>query len=285
MNEKRNYAISAALAGTVTLAAALSFLIYNKLEFDRKNIPFKIKNPSTRGVIPSTTGVIPLNMFVTWHTKDLPPLMKLNYEQLQKDNPEFKHHLYDDAECREFIKTNYDSDVLDAFDKLIPGAYKADLWRYCVLYKLGGVYLDIKFKCINGFKFITVTDKEYFVRDRISSGHGIYNAIMICKANNPILLKAINRVVKNTQTNFYGKSFLHPTGPMMLKSIMDETTIDNIEMYMDLITYPRTYIVFGDAYILTHYAEYRQEQKKFQKKSYHPYLWCKRQIYKHAQEN
>ena len=29
-----------------------------------------------------------------------------------------------------------------AFDNLIPWAYKADLWRYCVLYLYGGVYAD-----------------------------------------------------------------------------------------------------------------------------------------------
>ena len=30
----------------------------------------------------------------------------------------------------EFIKNNYSSDILYAYDNLIPGAYKADLFRY-----------------------------------------------------------------------------------------------------------------------------------------------------------
>ena len=32
------------------------------------------------------------------------------------------------------------------YEKLRHGAHKADLFRYCCLYKLGGVYLDIKMK-------------------------------------------------------------------------------------------------------------------------------------------
>jgi mannosyltransferase OCH1-like enzyme len=281
MNDKRKIIIGAAVTGAIATIAASSYFIHKKIEFDRKNVPFKI-NPKIKSK--SVKNVIPLNMYATWNTKDLPPLMKQNYEQLQKDNPEFKHFLYDDAECREFIKTNFEQDVLDAFDKLIPGAYKADLWRCCILYKLGGIYLDIKFKCINGFKFIALTDKEYFVRDRGWSGNGVYNAIMICKAGNPILLKAIHQIVKNTQTEFYGQDCLCPTGPNLFKQFMDKSTIDKLELYNDDTTsfINKTYIAFRDTYILTPYPEYRDEQKTFQKNLYYSELWNKRQIYKNA---
>jgi len=33
--------------------------------------------------------------------------------------------------------------VKEAYDALIPGAFKADLFRYCVLFIYGGVYADI----------------------------------------------------------------------------------------------------------------------------------------------
>ena len=113
-----------------------------------------------------SNSVIPLHIYQTWHSKKLPPKMRECVEKLKKDNPEFKHHLYDDSMCRKYIKQNYSKDVLDAFDKLVPGAYKADLWRYCILYKEGGIYLDIKFQCTKGFKLIKLTHKEHFVLDR-----------------------------------------------------------------------------------------------------------------------
>ena len=70
--------------------------------------------------------------------------MKENAEILQEQNPEFKYYLYDDDMCKEFIKDNFDDEILYTFNKLKPGAYKADLWRYCILYIKGGIYLDIK---------------------------------------------------------------------------------------------------------------------------------------------
>ena len=100
---------------------------------------------------------IPLNIFQTYHTLDLPPRMRKCVDKLIQNNPEFTHHLYDDNDCRQFIKDNFPLNVVQAFDKLIPGAYKADLWRYCVLYIHGGIYLDIKYNCANKFKLIELT--------------------------------------------------------------------------------------------------------------------------------
>ena len=55
------------------------------------------------------------------------------------------HYLFNDADCRDFVAREYPPDVLMAYDRLMPTAFKADLWRYCVLYKYGGVYLDVKY--------------------------------------------------------------------------------------------------------------------------------------------
>ena len=104
----------------------------------------------------STNSInIPLNIFQTYHTLDLPPRMRKSVNKLIKNNPEFTHYLYDDDDCRKFIKNNFPSNVVNAFDKLIPGAYKADLWRYCVLYIHGGIYLDIKYCCVKVNIFAT----------------------------------------------------------------------------------------------------------------------------------
>ena len=68
----------------------------------------------------SYNSVIPLTIYQTWYTKDLPPKMHENVELLKKQNPEFEHFLYDDNDCRKFIKENFDKDVLNAYDSLIP---------------------------------------------------------------------------------------------------------------------------------------------------------------------
>ena len=87
--------------------------------------------------------VIPLNIYQTWNTKQLPPRMQQRVDLLKLQNPRFNHYLYDDTDCYEFIKNNFEEKVLNAYEQLIPGAYKADLWRLCILYIYGGFYLDI----------------------------------------------------------------------------------------------------------------------------------------------
>ena len=164
-------------------------------------------------------SIMPLKIYQTWYTKNLPPKMNENVENLKKQNPRFKHYLFDDNDCREFIKNNFDSDVLNAYDSLIPGAYKADLWRLCVLYINGGIYLDIKLSCINGFKLIELTEKNHFVRDR-PLPLSIYNAVIACEKNHPFLLLSIQKIVDNVKKKYYGPGPLWPTGPEMLGDII-----------------------------------------------------------------
>jgi mannosyltransferase OCH1-like enzyme len=157
--------------------------------------------------------VIPLHIFQCWKTKPLPPGMAHAMQSIKNANPEFTHHLYDDAECRQFIAKECPPCVLQAYDRLIPGAYKADLWRLCILYKRGGIYLDIKLSPIH-FKFIELTSREHFVKDRLPNT--IYNAFMVCKPKNPFLLSCINQIIRNVRRRYYGPSALHPTGPGLL---------------------------------------------------------------------
>ena len=244
-------------------------------------------------------SVIPLKIYQTWYTKELPELLQQNITLLKEQNPEFTFYLFDDNDCREFIQSYFDDYVINAFDKLIPGAYKADLFRYCILYIYGGIYLDIKYYGINGFKFITLTEKEYLVNDLSISGNGIYNALMICKAGNKLLWKAIQNIVENVSTLFYGTSTLEPTGPLLLKNIIDKEkdkeeypiTLIHREIYSrsttehDNYSFKTEYYIYNNSNnipILTFSNKYRELQNElFKHTNTQPYyqLWKNRNIY------
>ena len=222
--------------------------------------------------------VIPLNIYQTWHTKDLPKFMKKTVDNIIKNNPAFKHYLFDDNDCRNFIKDNFDVTVLNAFDSLIPGAYKADLWRYCVLYKNGGIYLDIKYEPVNGFKFINLTEKEHWVLD--IDKYSIYNAIMVCKPNNQLLLKAIHKIVDNVKNKFYGLSCLHPTGPQMLGDFFSTFEKNKFDMYHDIyISVKNRFVFFNDYIVFKSYDSYLNEHNKNKKVEHYSVLWELRKIY------
>jgi mannosyltransferase OCH1-like enzyme len=230
----------------------------------------------------SYNSVIPLKLYTSWHTKNLPLYMKANFKLLVETNPEFDTYIYDDADCREFIEKNFDRDVLFAYDSLIPYAYKADLWRLCILFINGGIYLDIKFKCVNGFKFIALTEKEYFVRDR--NPIDTINGLIVCKPNNNILCECINKIVKNVKNKHYGMNSLEPTGPHLLGSFFNQEERDNMELYFDYTlienVFSDYYIVYDNTIILSFYKEYREEQLNFQTKPHYSVLWVNNCIYK-----
>jgi mannosyltransferase OCH1-like enzyme len=224
---------------------------------------------------------IPLKIFQTWYTKDLPQKMKQRVEELKESNPEFEHYLFDDNDCREFIKNNFEPDVLYAYDNLIPGAYKADLWRYCILYINGGIYLDIKLKCINGFKLIELTKSNHYVKDRVLP-LSIYNALIVCQKGSPLLWKAIYRIVFNVRNKIYGRDPLEPTGPLMLgKIILRNGLRPNIDLYH---YQGGGYIIYKKHFVIsTEYPEYNQERSEIyaniNTKRYDK-LWNEHSIYK-----
>lgn len=221
--------------------------------------------------------IIPLHIYQTWHTLDLPQHMKVNADLLKEQNPEFQYHLYDDNMCREFIQTNFNEDVLRAFERLKPGAYKADLWRYCILYKHGGVYLDIKFVCAKGFKFIYLTDREYWVRDIFHNNRPhVYQALMINMPNNPVLKAAIESIVRACHNSYYDSAnSLSLTGPGLLGKFFNRKYILT---HCDLANEGTT-ISWKGIPILTHYAQYRMEQQKKQATSHYNELWENMDIY------
>ena len=229
---------------------------------------------------------IPLVIYQTWMTKSLPDKMMKTVDKMKKNNPEFEYKLFDDDDCRKFIIEHFNNNVLYAYDNLVPGAFKADLWRYCVLYINGGIYIDIKYEPVNNFKLIDIVDKDYFVLDRPTffGGHvGIYNGFITSQPNNVIFLKLINAIVDNVKNKYYGTNPLSVTGPSLVGKMLypnNEKCTINISKEYDLkYTLDGLSIEYKGNKILTQYGDYRKDQIKFTKTTYH-ILWEKRKIFK-----
>ena len=232
---------------------------------------FKIQN--------TKKSIIPLNIYQVWHDKsNLPESVKESIELLKKQNPEFTHYLFDQKECRDFIEKNYSKKILHTYDAIIPYAIKTDLWRYCYMYKYGGIYLDIKYYCINNFKLILLTDKEYFCKDLSTSLDGIYNAIFICKPKNKIFDKAINKIIINVKNKYYGPEALCPTGPLMLKSFFTENQITNFKLTNETVNKSNRFINLNNYRILKYNEKYATE--KAQNSDHWFTYWRNKTMYK-----
>lgn len=58
-------------------------------------------------------------------------------------NPLYKYYLYDDKEIDEFVNKYYEGEIADCYNKLNIIVAKVDFWRYLILYKYGGIYVDM----------------------------------------------------------------------------------------------------------------------------------------------
>lgn len=199
-------------------------------------------------------GEIPFLVFQTWKTNrtaDMPAEMVYCMEDLRTHNPGFQFHLFSDEDCRAFLVANFATEVVAAYDTLLPGAYKADLWRYAVIYQHGGIYLDFKYHCAHNYDLrhflahqvtraaaasAATEDRRIpgvWVRDRWDAG--IFQATFAAPPRHPLLMACIQRIVEHTRTHFYGISSLDPTGPRMLAAVAKEMyggdCVDRLELF------------------------------------------------------
>ena len=174
---------------------------------------------------------IPTVIFQTNESKIIPKNMYKAIKSLQDHCPECSYIYYDGEDCRKYIK-NYYPEALESYDKLIPGAFKADLFRYIRLYLEGGIYFDSSFIPSNSnIKLIgnVIKETDEFVSAYDRPKDSIYNAFMASVPGHPILKKAIDMCIYNITNELYGVNALDITGPMLLgraaKSIglLDET--------------------------------------------------------------
>ena len=87
----------------------------------------------------------------------------------------------------------------------------------------------------------------------------------------------IQEIVKNVKNKYYGFGCLYPSGPGLLGEIFIKyNKINNFELYNSLIG---TYIINKKKKILSHYPEYREEQKIYGKIYNYVKLWNEKKIY------
>lgn len=149
-------------------------------------------------------------------SSNFPSYLAHSIRTIREAFPAANHKIYSGAELREFISSNFDADTLGAYDKLVPYAYKADLGRYCLLYKLGGWYFDIGARV--NLKFDAHVDAVVFcdLTQYSQTSWACSNSVLFSRALNPIYQEAISIVIRHCKEEYYGIGPLCPTGPNVL---------------------------------------------------------------------
>ena len=154
---------------------------------------------------------IPPFIFQTWKSGEKTDEMKQAISSFSSQAG-YTHICWDDVECCNFLYSVFGDRYAKAYSVLVPGAYRADFWRYCMLYKFGGVYADAKTTCLRPLDEIIRPDDELvLVRDIPDTC--LLNGFIACSPGHPLLGLVIDIVLQNIESRSYGQSPLDITGP------------------------------------------------------------------------
>jgi hypothetical protein len=168
----------------------------------------------------------------TYHKKSNIP--NKVYENIKKYAPDYKHIIYDDKDCIEFLEQfdrtyQFIKDpkfkMTDRFKSYRKGAHKADLFRYCYLYQHGGIYLDIKTELIKPLNEIITQDNTLYTviaRDK----YNIYQGVLCVYPEHPMFSDLINQCVNAKHYILNGNYNLFLM--FFYKCILDEIKGDKI---------------------------------------------------------
>lgn len=164
---------------------------------------------------------IPARVCMTYKSNKIHPRIGRVIEQNMKKMKKYTIDFYDDQTALSFLYTHFPNRVGDAYVKVVPGAYKADLFRYCCLYITGGVYLDINKRLLHPLHVfheqLSINTQLVLVLD--IGGKGFFQAFIMVNPKHPFLLECIQQCVSNIESNYYGTSPLDPTGPNMMMKV------------------------------------------------------------------
>lgn len=228
---------------------------------------------------------VPFILHEFWHSSRMPYHMSNVVKRHAEMNPEFDVYVYSEKEAVSFMKEHFDKDVLDAYYSFKPSAYRSDLFRYCVLYIKGGVYIDTKMDFVVPFKELIKDSTPIILRTEVKwcgDGRGVATNFIVTPPKWDMLRMIIDEIVKAHKAKQYKENELDVTGPCLVGDILNKTG------QMGLRDNSRCVSSEEDGHLLIHcddklvsrsYPQYRDEQKLLEKEPRYKILWGKRDIY------
>jgi mannosyltransferase OCH1-like enzyme len=218
-NDKLTYAL------IVILVIAILGLIWVKYSiepfYEEKSFRIQTDTQELLPRYPKSQAIAPYKQHIpfvihqTYYSNQLGMDIYQTCMTIKNMNPEYEYAFYDDQQCRAYIQQHYPPEYLHAYDSVIPGAYKADIFRYLLLYREGGIYMDCKSSTIVPLRDFIPRNATFAVfRDRPTGA--LLNSFMAVTPNHPIVKRVIELTMDNVKNKRYNNNSLDITGPQTL---------------------------------------------------------------------
>lgn len=164
---------------------------------------------------------IPKIIHQTFKTSKLPFLTRWHIAGFKKNNPDYRYEFYDDDRIEQFLQEEYSQEVFELYKRINIGAAKADFFRYTVLYKKGGVYLDID-SSINGKLDNLIRPDDTALLSPEKNPVCFVQWAMLYESGHPFLEKTIEMMLDNIRHNKFPHDVHHMTGPTVYSLAIKE---------------------------------------------------------------
>lgn len=132
-----------------------------------------------------------------------------------QNNVIFNYQLFTNEKIIEMLQHDNEFPLLlDIYNKLKPYAFKSDLIRYYLLYKNGGVYIDIDSICLSSFAELYYNYDLVFCID--FDNVSIANAFICAKKGSLFLKYLIEKIIDDITREVHFSNDLCITGPIIL---------------------------------------------------------------------
>ena len=193
---------------------------------------------------------IPKNIYQTWYTRDLHPSIEHKITRLRLANPSYKYILFIDDEMNAYVQNNFGPDIVSAYNRLNIITAKADFWRYLLLFKEGGIYLDMDGAVVGSLDDLLESTDEAVISEEIHRPFFIQWGLVF-RAGHPILRRTIELVLRNIHRNT-ARSVHSLTGPTVFSEAIHSLYYSNYHMHYNHSALPdyspinTTYHVFDN---------------------------------------
>jgi mannosyltransferase OCH1-like enzyme len=171
---------------------------------------------------------IPKTIYQTYRSSRLPLLTQWHVRNMRRTNPEYDYQFYDDDRVDEFIRNEYGGDILALYRRINIGAAKADLFRYAVLFKRGGIYLDIDSLLVDRLDSFLAPDDRAVISLESNREHYAQWALIYEPAH-PFLGRTLEKVLGNLRVNRFPYNVHGMTGPgaytLAIKECLSEVPV------------------------------------------------------------
>jgi mannosyltransferase OCH1-like enzyme len=172
--------------------------------------------------------MIEKNIFQSWYTANLHPLLQMKIDSFKRMNPEYRYHFYNDDDIDNFVNEHFKGEIAECYNKLNIIVAKVDFWRYLVLYKYGGVYLDMDSSIEQPLRHLINDDDEAIITAEGNPNLYVQWALIFSKEH-PILKRTIELIVGNIKHNHYPDNIHETTGPGVYSKAINEIHVERFK--------------------------------------------------------